>query len=348
MESGVLKDFSNTKRSQIIDANLDRAREGIRVIEDWCRFYLDNDERIKTLKDWRQRLGLLHHQNYKLARCTSSDQGIGLTHDAQKERKSCGELISANCSRVQEALRVLEEFSRNSDPELAQTSAEIRYSLYELEITILKHSIHSTRTEKLKSCNLCLITSDQEGLIDTVLKSLTAGVKMIQYRSKGKDDYTKFSEAKKISELCKRFQSLLIINDRIDIALAINADGVHLGQNDLPSSVARELIGDQMIIGRSTHSRKEVELAALEGCDYIAFGPIYRSDSKPNLKTVDTSLLSEISNITDLPWFAIGGINIENIHKAKSLGVEKVAVINAIMNAKDAGKASNQLIKSLL
>ena len=129
--------LSDPQVDRLIDANLDRAREGLRVVEDWCRFGLERDDLVITLKDWRQRLGRLHRDQYKQARSTATDGGAGLEHPAQLDRHSPRQVVAANCARVQEALRVLEEFTRGGDPLLASESAAIRYGLYDLEVSCL-------------------------------------------------------------------------------------------------------------------------------------------------------------------------------------------------------------------
>ena len=111
--------------ARLIDANLDRAREGLRVVEDWCRFGLERDDLVISLKDWRQRLGKLHQERYKRARSTVTDPGAGLEHLAQLDRHSPRQVVEANCGRVQEALRVLEEYGRNVDAPLAAEAAAL-------------------------------------------------------------------------------------------------------------------------------------------------------------------------------------------------------------------------------
>ena len=347
MESIHLNTSNHSQRAQLIDANLDRAKEGLRVIEDWCRFHLNNDEIIITLKDWRQRLGSLHLREYKFARDTSSDKGLGLTHPEQIRRKRSEEIVSANCARVQEALRVLEEFSRESDPLLAKTSQEIRYGLYELEIKILRSSIYLKRLNILNSCNLYLITSPHKQLKLIVKNALEEGVKMVQYRNKDIHDLQKLEEANELSHICKDFNALFIINDRIDIAIAVNADGVHLGQDDMPTSLAREIIGEDAIIGKSTHSFDQIRVASNECCDYLGIGPIYATGTKPNIQSLGVNYLKEVGSLTTLPWFAIGGINSSNLNEIKSTKAKRIAVVGAIMDSTDSRESTSQLIKKL-
>ncbi|MFM7314585.1 MAG: thiamine phosphate synthase, partial [Cyanobium sp.] len=169
---------------RLLDANLDRAREGLRVVEDWCRFGLDRADLVARLKDLRQRLGLLHHARYKLARDTAGDVAAGLTHPAQGQRSRADQVVAANCGRVQEALRVLEEFGRGHDEVLAREAAAIRYALYDLEVELLRAAPADARRERLRDCRLYLVTSPSHRLEEVVEAALHGGVRLVQYRAK--------------------------------------------------------------------------------------------------------------------------------------------------------------------
>ncbi len=339
----------NTNRcvAQLIDANLDRAREGLRVVEDWCRFALDKKELVITLKDWRQQLGRHHKDVYKQSRSTERDQGIGLSHPEQENRHSPKQIISANCSRAQEALRVLEEFSRINDPALAKCASEIRYQLYELELEIIKASLHNQRKQKLEKCKAYLITNPHPNLLKIVEQSIKAGISIVQYRNKIDNDLDKLSQAKEMAYLCKRNNALFIINDRIDLAIAVDADGIHLGQNDMPYLIARKILGDEKIIGRSTHCLEELLCAQKEGCDYVGAGPIYHTNTKSIKSPTGIKYVKEATKFSKLPYFAIGGINSSNIHEVISAGAARIAVSGAIMNAKDPTLATIELLNKV-
>ncbi len=338
---------NNKNVAQLIDANLDRAREGLRVIEDWCRFGLKEKELVITIKNWRHQLGLNHLEVYKKARSTSSDQGAGLSHPNQNKRIQPSQIVAANFARAQEALRVLEEFSRHSHPELSKISAKIRYELYDLELIVLKASNINQRLEKLRSSKLYLITKPHKQIIDTVSAALKAGVSMVQFRCKDQPDIEILSKAKELSLICKSYNSLFIVNDRLDIALASDADGVHLGQQDLPIELAREIIGPEKIIGLSTHSLKQIQLAENQNCDYLGIGPIYESNSKKQEQYLGTNFIKRLKLQTDIPWFVIGGINSVNLSKVKNAGAKRVAVISAIMDSKDPYSTSKELLEIL-
>ena len=189
--------------ARLIDANLDRAREGLRVVEDWCRFGLERDDLVISLKDWRQRLGKLHREHYKQARSTATDPAAGLDHPAQLDRHSPRQVVEANCGRVQEALRVLEEYGRSVDAPLAAEAAAIRYGLYDLEVTCLKATGGNNRRNRLRDCQLCLITAPCPDLIDRVTAALRSGVAMVQHRCKSGSDRERLEEARTLAALCQ-------------------------------------------------------------------------------------------------------------------------------------------------
>jgi len=347
MKSMTVTPPSDNRIAQLIDANLDRAREGLRVMEDWCRFGLKRRDFSIQIKDWRQQLGLHHHKIYRKSRLTSNDPARGVSHPLQKARATPEAVFIANSSRVQEALRVIEEFTRITDPILSEIATKIRYETYEIETKILNTSEGIVKRQYLKDCSLYLITTNKRNLEEIVLQALKAGVKIVQYREKFLHDFEKISQAKSLASLCKRYNSLFIINDRIDIALAIDADGVHLGQEDIPTKIARDLLGSERIIGRSTHCIEDIKDAENEGCDYIGIGPIFPSETKKNLNSIGIDSLMKGLSETHLPAFAIGGINSSNIDKLKHINNLRIAVSDAIINSNDPFSKSEELLKSV-
>ena len=347
MESMVVAPLRDLRVARLIDANLDRAREGLRVVEDWCRFGLDRQDLVVTLKDWRQQLGALHHDSYKQARSTATDTGAGLSHPAQQQRTETQAVVAANCARVQEALRVLEEFARETHAELAHSAASIRYGLYDLEMTIQRAGRRQQRLSQLQTSHLYLITSPVEGLVQQVDAALQAGVTLVQYRAKEGHDRTRLEEARALAALCRRHQALFIVNDRIDLALLVDADGVHLGQDDLPTSEARSLIGAERLLGRSTHQLDQLLRAQQEGCDYVGVGPVFATATKPDRSARGLDWVREASRHATIPWYAIGGIDAARIAPVREAGATRVAVVRAIMEATDPLAASRELLATL-
>ena len=332
---------------QIIDANLDRAREGLRVLEDWARFGLGENNSVKRIKNFRQILGKNHLEVYKQSRNYIKDECKGLTHQEQSKRKAPAQIISSNAGRVQEALRVIEEFSRLHNHELSKIAAEIRYEIYTLEIELLSLSKFKKSVEILKKNDLYVITDQKENLLEIIEEVLIAGVKIIQHRFKKGTDKDHLQEAIQIKNLCKKYNSLFIVNDRIDIALASNADGIHLGQDDLDLKTARKLLGYSKIVGISANNAIDISNALKEGCDYIGIGPVFETTTKKNKKPLGIENIKTLTKDLNIPWFAIGGIKSNNISYLKRNGFKKVALVSELMNSEDPKEDAMMILKKL-
>jgi len=160
---------------------------------------------------------------------------------------------------------------------------------------------------------------------------LRAGIKWIQYREKDKSRREIYHESIRLKNLAEKFNAVFIVNDHPDIALAVNADGVHLGQDDLPLKEARKILGKEKIIGVSTHSIEQAIEAERGGASYIGFGPIFLTETKDAGEPKGIQMLREIKRLITIPVVAIGGINIENIKPTLDSGADAVAVASAIL-----------------
>ncbi|AIQ95582.1 thiamine phosphate synthase [Prochlorococcus sp. MIT 0604] len=332
---------------QIIDANLDRAREGLRVLEDWARFGLGNEKQVERIKNFRQILGKNHLEVYKQSRNHTEDKCKGITHQEQNNRKTSEQIISSNSGRVQEALRVIEEFSRIHNYELSKIASGIRYEIYTLEVDLLSSSKCKNLEEILKENDLYVITDQKENLLEIIEEILIAGVRIIQYRFKKGTDKDHLQEAIQIKNLCKRYNSLFIINDRVDIALASNADGIHLGQDDLDLKTARKLLGYSKIIGISANNEIDISNALKDGCNYIGIGPVFETATKKNKKPIGIEKIKSLTKNLNIPWFAIGGIKSNNISYLKKNGFKKVALVSQLMNSEDPKEEAIMILKEL-
>ncbi len=345
---------------RLLDANLDRAREGLRVMEDWARFGLNRADLVARCKHLRQQLGAVHHEALKLARHTATDPGAGMGHPAQAARQSPGQVLGANAARVQEALRVIEEFGRHAEPLLAETAAKVRYALYDLEVDLIRANRLQTdgaeRRALLDRCHLYLVTAPIEPLESMVEGALQGGVRLVQYRAKPEatnsmgqplTDAQRLSQAEVLRELCARYGALFIVNDRIDIALAVDADGVHLGQGDLSPGVARQLLGSERLIGRSTHAIDQLRQAVADGCDYVGVGPVNATPTKPGRSPVGLDYVRQAAQQCPIPFFAIGGIDAAALPGLLEAGATRVAVVRAITAAADPAVATRQLLAGL-
>ena len=314
---------------RILDANLDRAREGLRIIEEWCRFGLNHTQLTAQLKHLRQEVAKWHTAQIRAARNTPGDTGTELTHPQEEERQSLKSLLQANFCRVEEALRVLEEYGKLYHPDMGKAFKQMRYQVYTLESSLLGHQ----RQQLLLNSHLYLVTSPSEQLFATVEAALKGGLTLVQYRDKTADDTVRLEEARKLCQLCHAYNALFIMNDRVDIAAAIDADGVHLGQQDIPIALARQILGPEKIIGRSTTNPEEMQRALGEGADYVGVGPVYETPTKVGKAAAGLEYVSYAAKNCPIPWFAIGGIDVNNVNDVIDAGAERVSVVRALMQA---------------
>ncbi|MBP7216524.1 MAG: thiamine phosphate synthase [Candidatus Omnitrophica bacterium] len=197
-----------------------------------------------------------------------------------------------------------------------------------------------TQKRKLKKLNHALycITSEEYSCgrrtLDVARQIITSGVKILQYREKEKTKKEKFKEARKIILLARKAGATFIVNDDIDLALALKADGVHLGQQDLPITEARKLVGNEMIIGVSTHSPKQAQEAVRAGADYIGVGPLYPTTTKKDVcPAVGLEYLDYVVKNINIPFVAIGGIKLHNLKEVLNHGARCVAMVTEIISA---------------
>jgi thiamine-phosphate pyrophosphorylase len=339
-----LKSSLNPAISRILDANLDRAREGLRIIEEWCRFGLNHSAFTHDCKEMRQELAKWHTPQLRMARNTAEDVGTVLSHPQEEERDSLESVLQANLCRIQEALRVLEEYGKLYDSKMGLSFKQMRYRVYTLESNLMGYS----RYQKLQESCLYLVTSPTEDLLNVVESALQGGLTLVQYRDKEANNEVRFDYAQKLCQLCHQYNALFIVNDHVDLALAVDADGVHLGQQDLPIAVARNLLGSQKIIGRSTTNPEEMSKAIAEGADYLGVGPVYETPTKPGKKAAGFDYLAHAIAHCPLPWFAIGGIDPHNIHDVLKAGVQRVAVVRAIMESEQPDLMTQYFLSQLL
>jgi len=335
--------YTDLRVHRILDANLDRAREGLRTLEDWCRFGLNHSDLTEKFKHLRQTLGQWHTADLRAARDTPGDRGTTITHPQEQVRAGIFQVLQANFCRVEEALRSLEEFGKIQRPELAIACKQLRYQVYSLESAVMGHQRH----QQLLNAQLYLVTSPDEKLLTTVEAALQGGLPLVQYREKQADDCDRIVVARQLKELCHRYGALFLVNDRVDLAIAVDADGVHLGQQDLPIAVARDLLGSHRIIGRSTTNPEEMAKALAEGADYIGVGPVYATPTKPDKAAAGLDYVRYAAENSPVPFFAIGGIDANNVGAVMAAGGDRVAVVRALMQAEDPTLAARAFLSQL-
>lgn len=194
------------------------------------------------------------------------------------------------------------------------------------------------------STDLYCITAEEYSLgrsnIEVVKQWIAAGIKVIQYREKDKSMKVKYQECQVIREMTKQAEVTFIINDDIDLAMMLKADGVHIGQDDFPIEKVRELIGSQMIIGISTHSPEQAQQAVKSGADYIGVGPIFKTSTKKDVcQPVGVKYLEYVVENIDIPFVVIGGITESNVAEVIERGASCIAMVTEITKSQDiAGK----------
>lgn len=196
--------------------------------------------------------------------------------------------------------------------------------------------------------SLYLVTDnsdDVEKFLKTIEEAIKGGVTVVQIREKTADTLDFYNLALKVKEITTKHNVPLIINDRVDIALAIDADGVHVGQSDMPGDVTRKLIGEDKILGISAATIDEAKKAQKDGADYIGTGAVFPTSTKDDAESVTKDELTEIVKSIDIPVVAIGGINLENASQLTDTGIAGLSVVSAIMSSDNPKRSSQELLK---
>ena len=196
--------------------------------------------------------------------------------------------------------------------------------------------------------SLYLVTDnsdDVERFLNTIEEGIKGGVTVVQIREKTADTLDFYNLALKVKEITTKYNVPLIINDRVDIALAIDADGVHVGQSDMPCDVTRKLIGADKILGVSAATIPEAKKAEKDGADYIGTGAVFPTATKDDAPSVTKQELKEIVESINIPVVAIGGINLDNANQLTDTGIAGLSVVSAIMSSDNPKKSSQELLK---
>ena len=202
----------------------------------------------------------------------------------------------------------------------------------------------------LKTCKIYLVTDEKACLgkdfCACIEEAIKGGVKIVQLREKNISTKDFYEKALKVKEICKNYGVLFIINDRLDIAQIVKADGVHLGQSDMPIEKAREILKDKFLIGATARNIEEAKKAELLGADYIGSGAIFGTYTKDNAKKLEMEELKKIVTSVKIPVFAIGGINVDNVGSLKNIGLQGICSVSGILSEKDCKKAVELMLKN--
>lgn len=330
---------------RILDANINRACEGLRVLEDIARFQ-DNDKRkTAALREMRHTIRELFRPFDRQLLCSRNSvngpapetDGVSPTRKGpvQKEEKKSHDdstRITANFKRTEEALRSLEENSKllRDKRDIAAVLEQLRFEVYRFE----QQFFHKALPVGLY-CITASHLSRGRSTPDVVKAMLDGGAKIVQYREKYKTIGEKYREAEILRRITEEYGASFIINDHPEIALAIDADGVHAGQDDLPIHALRQILGNK-IIGISTHSPEQAQRAIAEGADYIGVGPIYPTQTKEDVcAAVGLEYAKYALSHVSIPFVAIGGIKEGNLEALISLGIRTVAMVSDITEAQN-------------
>ncbi|MDG1898019.1 MAG: thiamine phosphate synthase [Fuerstiella sp.] len=349
----------------VVDANLNRAREGLRVLEDFARFVCRDKDVTSRLKHLRHSLvtcekelrndvsDLLSHRN------TAADAGTEITTTGESSRQSLADVVVANARRIQESLRSLEEFGKLISPSFAAQIKQLRYESYNLEQRLTPDGTDDSReavelryqrTARLESAQLYVLVSEANCHLnwrDVVEKSLLGGADVVQLREKSLSPDEIVHRARWVAAACRSHDALFILNDSCDAAVAACADGVHIGQQDGTVAEARQLLAPSMLLGVSTHNKSQLVRACSQEIDYLGVGPVFRSDTKSFDTFPGTEYIAQAAEFADRPWFAIGGIDAANLDVAQKSGAQRIAVSNAVIGSADPEQAARQLKQRL-
>jgi thiamine-phosphate pyrophosphorylase len=385
-----LRTMTDFPTLRILDAELNRAGEGLRVVEDYLRFVLDDRFLTANAKDLRHELAAahsLHSSTHRhAARDTMRDVGASISHDSEEWRADAWDVCAASLKRTEQALRSLEEYGKLLDATFARRMEGLRYRLYTMEKAI---DVGRSSRDRLEGVRLCVLVDgrDSASEFEQLIRELVeAGVGMIQLRDKRLQDRELAARARLLVSrtrpqppaptnarasgqppalpgiggrlrdadeppaapaAVRPRRTLAVINDRPDIAAAVHADGVHLGQEDLTVKDARAIVGPRMLIGVSTHNIQQARAAVLDGANYLGAGPTFPSQTKTFDAFAGLDYLREVAAEIRLPTFAIGGINARNLPDVVATGVTRVAVSSAITAGAESRSAARDLLDIL-
>jgi len=332
---------------RLLDANFNRAREALRVLEDYARFLLNDATLSGAAKALRHELTTAMAQigvtELLGARDTLGDVGTVLSTDQEKRRRDSLVVVLAASRRLSEALRCLEEYSKIRYGDLAAALEQIRYRAYELEKTVLTRANREDRFRAVQVYVLLTESACQRPILQVAEAVLEGGADCIQLREKQKADAELVELARIIAQMCHDAGALFVMNDRADLAVLANADGVHVGQDDLSVEQVRKVVGGHVCVGKSSHSVEEARAAQNEGCDYLAVGSVFASQTKPQVAVSGLELIQQVRDCYQGPVIAIGGVTPENASQAVSAGASGVALSQAVLGAADPAEQVRRL-----
>ncbi|MEM6561936.1 MAG: thiamine phosphate synthase [Planctomycetota bacterium] len=324
---------------RMLDANLNRAREGLRVVEDWARFVREDERLASDLRTVRRDLSRLHTLEHITARDADHDLGMGTP---QRSSATTREMVVANSRRVSEALRAIEEALKVTGGPSAKAE-RLRHRFYTLEQRAValagRPRFADVRVYVLITESVC-----KRPWREVAEAAIAAGAECVQLREPTLPTRELVERARWLAERCATADVAFVVNDRADVAKAVADAGVHVGQSDLSASDARNIVGVDRLVGVSTHNVEQVRAAVDAGADYVGVGPVFPSATKPR-EFLPGLAFARQAAAHPLPTVAIGGITIENAAEVFATGVSAVAVTAAVCAADDPGAACAELVR---
>ena len=337
---------------RILDANFNRVAEGLRVVEEHQRFVVNDARMAGELKqirhDLTSALSVIPHAERLRARDTEHDVGTQLTTHQEMERPHLGAIVSANFQRVFQSLRVIEEYAKTSWPGLSSEAERLRYRLYTLEKGLV--GISAPGDPRLAVARLYVLidgASSESEFGQRVESLVAAGVHVLQLRDKRLDDRTLLDRAYVLRRVTEGSRTLMIVNDRADLAYLAGADGVHIGQDEISPSEARRILGADCCLGISTHTPEQAAEGVRDGARYLGCGPTFPSGTKTFSGFAGLEFLRYVAMEVFLPAFAIGGISEQNLDQVLETGIRRIAVQQAVWGAADPAAAATRFLKRL-
>lgn len=334
--------------ARILDANANRAREALRVMEDVARFALDDASlsgACKVLRhDLAGALDTLPPGWLDANRDTPGDVGTDLDTQAEMQRSGLLDMVTAAGRRLGESLRTIEETAKTIDATLARRVETLRYHGYTIEQRLLAR-LGSGRARPWRLCLVLTEAACRRPWQEVLAAALEGGADCVQVREKTMTDAGLRERLATVIEIARPAGASVIVNDRADLALAAGADGVHLGRDDLSIRDVRRLAGRALIIGATVHDLDEAQAAIEAGADYCGVGAMFASPVKPERRPAGPALLRAfIERHPAIPHLAIGGITPANVHTLVEAGCRGKAVCSAICAAEDPAAVTRDLL----
>ena len=336
---------------RILDANMNRAREALRVMEEFARFGMEDAGLTSAAKTLRH--DLADSMPPDLARTLVArrdivgDVGCEVRTTSEYRRSEIADVVRAAGKRLSEALRSIEEYGKTIDAGYAAAVEQLRYRGYELERRLERSVDARARFGHVRLYVLLTESLSAGDWFATAEAALRGGADCLQLREKNLPDRTLLDRAKRLATLCREHGRLFIVNDRPDIAAAAGADGVHLGQDDLSVAEARRILPAHGLVGVSTHTIEQVEQAVAQTPDYVAVGPMFDTSTKPQDHIAGPATLAAARSFSSLPLVAIGGINQQNASEVLSSSPCALCVCRAVIARSDV-EASAAGLRSLV